>query len=107
MHASHRRSFFKAKVVAVCILLAVACVAVATIVPRVALNPRDTDAVIFGKVRVLGDGGGAAFLNLSPHSIVPHDIPHSGLFIVRNATDRLICVRDGGSNFCLTANLVE
>lgn len=102
-----RQGVFEAKVVAGCVLLTAAAIAVASIVPRVALNPRDADAVIFGKVRVLGDGGGGAFLNLTPHSTVPHGAPQSGLYLVRAGTDRLICVRDGGGNFCLTATPVE
>ncbi len=102
---SNREMRRTAQVVAVCFILAIAVVALATLLPRVTLNPRGTDAVAFGKVHVVGDADGA-FLNLTLHTGVPPSSAGDGFFIVHNASEHLICFRADGVNRCATADIV-
>lgn len=102
---SNREVRRTAQLVAVCFVLALAVVALATLLPLVTLNPRGTDAVVYGKVHVVGDSDGA-FLNLTPHSGVPLSGAGEGLFIVHNPSEHLVCFRVGATNHCASADLV-
>ena len=86
--------------------LSIATVALAAVLlPPVALNPNNTDAVAFGKVRIIGEPDGA-FLNLTPHAIAPLSPDESGLFILNTASVHQLCVRIDGDNHCVNATLV-
>jgi hypothetical protein len=95
-----------ARLVVFCFMVAAAIVALAAVLDRVALNPVGTDAVAYGKVRVIGDPAGA-FLNLTPHATLPSGPDDAGLLLVHNISQHLICFRAAGENHCATATLVE
>lgn len=101
-----RERLTQAKVVVACFVLALVTVALAAILPPVALNPSNTDAVAFGKVRIIGDEDGA-FINLRRFAIAPLSPPEEGLYILDTQADApQLCVRTAGVDHCSAMTLV-
>ena len=86
-------------------LLIVAAVVIAAVYPQVALNPLGTDAIAFGKVRVVG-APDEAWINLRPQPIAPLAPADGTFWIEHHSPVHRICFRAGGTDFCADATAI-